>query len=1462
MKTFPPYVRLHKGALRLLLVSGSCFLLLLLINVRLHGQTCNDLSVISLDEDCSVEVTPDMVLEGVPVDTSYIVTLTTLAGVSIGSVVTSAQLGDTLKATVTDTLTGNSCWGWLVVQDNWAPSLNCTDITLPCAITRYTPDYLSDVLNIPTAYPEVIENCSAYTLNYIDVYTDLGCADPLGHGAALQRTWTVTDGSGNTATCLQNLYFERIGLEDVLFPGDSVVDCSNPLTLPDFTGEPYITAFGHNFPLYSSNTACDLAITYTDQVIPVCASSYNILRKWTVLDDCLPGSSNPPLNPIEYNQIIRVEDKTGPALQCPGDTVVITNLFTCHATVDLPDVFLADDCSAVQQVEALWATFGKYGSLTAALTGFPGNNPWDPDTLAVFGVVPNLPAGIVQVQYVATDACGNTSTCSFSITISDGVSPWAACDEYTQVAVGPTGVAMVHASTFDDGSLDNCSPVFFKARRVEDAPCQSNSAFHDDVAFCCDDIGDTVEVVLRVYDIPVPSGSISLTDWEEHASDCQVKVFVEDKIKPVCLPPPHVTVACENFDPALQSYGIPQYADNCCLDTAYEFTPNYALFDTMCNRGTITRIFRAFDCYGLSSQCTQRVIVNYRQEFAIKFPDDLFVFDCDTTGVYGPTPEVFGADCETIAISYQDNVSTGGVLSCYWIERRWMVVDWCSYNPNLPLVEVPNPNPVGDPLDPQNIPGPVVAPVGHIPPPTKMRITPSDPEPTDYSVFWDATANGYLYRQIISVRDNQPPKIRGCPATKPVEFCDHTENDPEFWNAPYWAHPHIPGSTDMCESITELAVTASDGCSKGNVNIRYMLFLDLDNDGKEETVINSINPPPAGMVYFGNALNPNFTGGELRAFDQRPVPPEEKYRFSIVRAGFVNVTGYVRWNTAKNPDQYVIPQLPHGDHRIMWIIDDGCGNETICEYPIRVRDCHVPDLICLNGLSVDIPQDGAITLYFTDFLWYVNDNCTPADHVRIGIRKSGAGLGFPFNPDGTPQTAVTFDCNELGPQFVEIWAMDMSGNFIVCETYVLVQDNFGICPSTLGTVAGLVQTENDDGVEEVTVALDGVHPALPSIGIFGLSDPLGTFRFSNALPFGFNLTLTPSKDNDPLNGVSTFDLVLINQHILGISLLNSPYKRIAADVNKSGSISTFDVLELRKLILGVYTEFPNNTSWRFIDKTYQFPDPVNPFSQPFPEFRKIPNLFTNMYQEDFVAVKVGDVNGNAVTNSVQVQTDRSAGTMLFDVSCNGGTSMIEAGKEASVTLTAAGPLSGFQFTLLFPGLEFLDLVPGPEMGPDNFAIFREDGALTVSWDGNGKPGFTLRFRAKEPVSISQALQISSLKTRAEAYSFSPAGVTVFDVALRYEDASVRNMGFELYGNHPNPWTDRTNIRFYMPEASEVTLLVYDPSGQLILRETRWFEQGYQMFGVDNLPESTAGLLLYQLQTMYGRAAGKMLLHRK
>ncbi|TNE56828.1 MAG: HYR domain-containing protein, partial [Bacteroidetes bacterium] len=1409
---------------------------------------CNDLVNVSIHNDggdCVFVIAPDDVLEGGYLcDDDYEVVLTYPFGTNTYNPpnrVDYSHIGKYLNYSLVHAISGNVCWGQIKVEDKEPPVLTCpSNITINC----------SDPTDVSFTGSPLVSDCGTWTSVDTDDFTDLGsCSDPR---AEIIRTWLVTDKSGNQSTCSQTITIAPFDLADVDFPADVTVNCETVgSTDPSVTGSPTI-----NGTPIGSGGLCMASISKTDEYYDICPGSYEIIRTWKVRNMCLPISGD---NPVTHTQVIKIIDTNGPAFACPDDITVSTDPFTCCATANLPDVIITESCSQVTSLTYKLVgqdiTTGNLIVLegTGYLSDFAGNNHWDPDTMAVFGYTQCLPLGDYTVTYTASDACGNISHCTFTMTVEDQIPPVAACDEFTQVALGGDGMAFINAFTFDDGSYDECYDVHFKARRMDSNSCQSSSQFHDQVKFCCEDANDTITVVFRVYDIPVPNGSVSQDYGDGHYNDCMVSVFVEDKIKPLCHAPANVTVSCENFDPSLWAYGFGEAEDNCCIDTITT-TTNYSLFDTVCSKGTITRTFRAFDCAGNSSQCSQRVFVNYEQDYWLKFPNDVIVTECNGSGNYGE-PTFYGEDCELLGVSFEDEIFTVVPDACYKIERTWTIINWCTYNPNGSCINVPNPNPNATVNHPSNLPGPTVSPAGTLSPwnPTIVKINPTDPTPTNYSIFWDANANCYKYKQIIKVIDNEDPIVDNCPAS-PVEICDLTPNDGLFWNASYW-YDNVTGSHDLCEAPTDLTITATDSCSGANVNVRYLLFLDLDGDGDMETVVSSTNLPGFNNINYNNAYNPNFGGGTPRQFDGRPVLSNQKYGFTIETTVSGNAkTASVRWNTQQQPTNYVVPQLPYGNHKIKWIVEDGCGNETVCEYAFEVKDCKKPTVVCLNGLSVNIMPTQMITLWANDFLQYTEDNCTPSDKLVIGIRKSGAGTGFPLNPDGTPQTSVTFDCNELGTQLVELWSMDLAGNADYCETYVIVQDPNGFCGADFGTVAGTLKTEDDNGLEDANVELEGAHPALPPVSMFDFSDNTGNYSFAG-VPYLGDYTVTPTKDNDPLNGVSTFDLVLINKHILGLAPLNSPYKMIAADANNSRSITTFDIVELRKLILGIYTELPNNTSWRFVDRDFSFPDPLNPFQTIFPETKQIAAMQQSMNDENFVSVKVGDVNGNAVTSSLMNLEDRTAGTLLFDVNER----TVKAGETVTVNFRAAEKAVGYQFTLHFPNMEIVGVTPGAEMTMENFGIFNGEHFLTTSFDNERTVGeFAVTFRAEAAGKLSEMLKVSSQITVAEAYNMDRERQ---EVALRFNGAdgsTVTGLGFELYQNQPNPWLNKTQVGFYLPEATEATLTIFDGSGRTLYTTSGDFSKGYNAIAIERALVNTTGVLYYKLETATDSAVKKMI----
>jgi hypothetical protein len=1421
---------------------------------------CKDMIVVKLDANCSAMVTPAQMLEAGTVGcvSAFYIEVDKSApfgnGPWLPTQMNASDNNKTYQFRVTDPVSGNRCWGNGLIIDSMPPHLECPPIVVPCASPSTLPAFLKDSLGIANALLVATDNCSGTIAPvFVDVPQAVPCT-PAANGVRknILRTWTAIDAIGNKTVCTQNVAL-KAQFSDVFFPPDVTVTTCDLKSISEAQGgEPYFKVGTHHYPVVLT-PSCNFDTNFFDTLEPTagCAKNRLIRRTWKIYDLCV---SQPAANPYVGIQHISVEDVSGPVIHCVPDVTLHVSAPSCAAPVDFPDFIISDNCSKIADLQAFWTDPGGLTKVKQGrLTDFPGNDKMIPDTLGVLDTVPDFAVGVTVVVYSATDACGNTGICQFNLHVWDSIPPTAVCRTGYAVYLGPDGKASLPADSLNTDSYDDCNGVVFRARPDNATMCQKSDYYYNSIHFCCSDAGDTIQVRLRVYDVQAPADSVPLNFGPGHFGACTVPVTVHDTLPPRCSPPPSVTVSCEQFDPMLP-YGQPAFK-SCQVDSV-ALMVNYAQFDTVCNRGTILRVFKTFHQGMAGGTCTQQIVVNYKQDYYVRFPDDVIATVCDADNNYGQ-PVYFGVNCERMHATFTDNVVTVVPDACYKIERNWTVYNGCTYVPANPLVAVPNPSPNPITNNMANFPGPVVSAAGTtgLWAPTVIKVNSNDPAPTDYSTFWSAGANGYSFKQIIKVIDTKPPVVI-CPSGTVTE-CDSTNNDAYVWNELYWMD-NVTGLHDLCEGPADLSISGTDLCSGANVTISYQLFLDLDGDGTTETVVSSNSLPGWNTVYFNNINNPNYAGGTPRSFDERPVPVNQKYGFALqTTTDGKNKIGALRWNTQQSPNTYVVPQLPYGTHKIKWTVSDGCGNELTCQYPVVVKDCKKPTVVCLNGLGVSLGQGGTIQLFASDFLQYGQDNCTPANQLKYGIRKTGTGTGFPTDGTGNPITSVNYICPDIGTQHIELWAIDKAGNAGYCSSYVIIKDDGMHCNPNLDslTVLGNIRTGlgGSDGVSGVDVTLSVTPYTLPTLAPEAVqTDTAGAYAFATKVPVYGNYMIVPKKNDDPLNGVTTYDLVLISKHILGQQKLTDPYRIIAADANKSGSVTTLDIVELRKLILGIYTTFPNNDSWRFVDRSFVFPNPTFPFQTPFPEIVSTIYSQAVMYPWDFIAVKTGDVNGSAAPhNGAPDPVDRSVHTVYFDVEDR----QVVAGETFTVALKSAQPVLGYQFTLGYEGLELESLMPGAGMTTDHFGVFPR--AITTSYNSPEDEGslttFGLRFRALRSGRLSDMMGISSNITSAEAYV--PGGF-VADAGLRFDGNRIVRPGLELYQNVPNPFSHQTQIGFNLPADCRASLKVYTVDGRVVFDHSAEYGQGFHRLTVD-LQEAVSGMLYYQLETPEGTLTRKM-----
>jgi hypothetical protein len=547
------------------------------------------------------------------------------------------------------------------------------------------------------------------------------------------------------------------------------------------------------------------------------------------------------------------------------------------------------------------------------------------------------------------------------------------------------------------------------------------------------------------------------------------------------------------------------------------------------------------------------------------------------------------------------------------------------------------------------------------------------------------------------------------------------------------------------------------------------------------------------------------------------------------------------YQTKDSTFQVKLSKVEVGNYILKVEIRDDCGNYASRQIPFTVTAAEAPAPVCVQTLTVSLTTNDNSQPYHRiraiDFLQdtdrdFNKGSCSPGGFVSI-IREFDVKQGFvPRKAD----SILILNCNDLGGIPARVYFTSGSGKVSYCSVSIDVNDNNKLCES-LASIAGEVKTESKAPVEGAEMNLSGEMKMMKPTALNG------KYELSN-LTAKKDYTVTPSLDKDYLNGVSTFDLVTMQRHILDSRKLDSPYKLIAADINNSKTITVLDMIQLRKLILGIITKFENNSSWRFIPTDYVFPNPANPWQESFPEVKNFNNLVGKANNASFVGIKMGDLNGSVIPNTAGGQIR----SFVDKVTLNLSEMKLEAGetKKVAFSLENMKDIEGIQFTMEFDksSLELIDVVN--EIAQDeHVAIFGDENLMTVSWNGSVREGalFHLVLRAKKPAYLSEAIRLNDRITKKEAY----INGKLHDVVPGFnvnQDGQV----YALYQNVPNPFTDETIIGFQLPVSERGTLEIQDASGRVVKVFESEFRKGYNQQKVKLADLKGPGVYFYKLNT--------------
>jgi Metallo-peptidase family M12B Reprolysin-like/Immunoglobulin domain/Dockerin type I domain len=1002
--------------------------------------------------------------------------------------------------------------------------------------------------------------------------------------------------------------------------------------------------------------------------------------------------------------------------------------------------------------------------------------------------ITTLAVGKYVMTWRVTDACGNFKTNTQNLEVKDLIAPVVVCDQNTKISLTQDCKATMNAETLDDGSLDNC--------------CLDVNSFR--VARIGGDFTPTLEFGLADLAAPVMV-QLQVKDCYGNTNVCMVNVLVEDKIAPVAFGR-DTTVCCGSTPSAtawLNAYVLPKkllidypaannpgYYDNCGATVTREQSGSI----DNCGNGTVTHKWTIKDNQnGTTATANVNYISENRSAYTVKFPADV-TLTCNNNKSYLTTPQ-----------------GTANV-------------------------------------DNTTIPGnPVITPFGGTCPLVGVEYTDEV-----FKVVPDACFKIVRTWKVLNWCQPMPADLAAAAGRGGVRQigagCGQIERTYTNINElrPNGASVYDAGAP--CKNVMD-AIKAGESCytydKDGYMEYKQIIkVIDLTaptlTAGK--VTLSAVGKECKTLVTIESPTSSDCTGKTLDSYD------------------IVNITNNLVVATGNTfPAKKEFTQAEFGKYVVRFKTTDQCGNFNSTDVAITVKDIKKPTPICHHFIATELMNTKMVMMNAKVLDAGSYDNCTPDNKLIFKIQVPAPNpKDVPnINPD-TMKVTYTFTCPPPGtvpdPKnpnsyfiTVALWVGDEAGNWDYCETVVEVQDNQDICgysPIQMKPINGEVVTEKSATVENVMLKLSGTKKN----ELF--STITGKYQFAD-LPIIGQYSVIPEKNTQPLNGVSTLDLVLISKHILATQPLNSPYQLIAADVNKNGTVSTADIVELRKMILGLQTDFTKNTSWRFVDKSFTFPTPNNPFATSFPEMIEFKNGLNVANTADFVAVKIGDINGNALTNSAQQATGRGAKNTFGIYTDDQNYS---ANEEVKVTFKTKDiqSVSGYQFTFEYDkkNLELIDI----QGDKDNFGVI-ENGVITTSvmtFAESNNELFTLVFKAKQGGLLNKNIKVTSAITPNEAYGKDGEAL---DVKLNFENQKL-NL-FELYQNRPNPFNDATVISFNLPESGKATLTINDVSGRVVKVIENDFAKGYNEVKIAKNELNLTGVLYYQLEQNGQKVGRKM-----
>jgi gliding motility-associated-like protein len=279
----------------------------------------------------------------------------------------------------------------------------------------------------------------------------------------LTRTWTATDLCGNASSHVQTINVQDTTAPVIAaLPTTSTIDC------------PAIPVFA----IATASDACGSAFTLTSTDVTTngsCVSSYSVTRIWTATDACGNTST--------ASQTINVEDKIAPVITA----LPAASTIACPATPNFAIATATDACGSGATLT--FADVTTQGSCEGSYS--------------------------ITRTWTATDACGNTSTASQTINVTDTKAPTTTTIFAAEINVNCNAIPVKPNLVF----VDDCSTVAPTVVYTENTINTTATSYSIIRKWIVKDACNNISEFIQAVNVAVVSTNIAITEIKSYNID-------------------------------------------------------------------------------------------------------------------------------------------------------------------------------------------------------------------------------------------------------------------------------------------------------------------------------------------------------------------------------------------------------------------------------------------------------------------------------------------------------------------------------------------------------------------------------------------------------------------------------------------------------------------------------------------------------------------------------------------------------------------------------------------------------------------------------------------------------------------------------------------------------------------------------------------------------------------------------